>query len=119
MAKRIVKVLNESKGTILAEKVEIAETWRSRSKGLLGRRGLGKGEGLLITPCNSIHTFFMKFPIDVLFLDKNMKIVKITPSMGPWRLSGSLRGYQVLEIEHGASNNMGISVGNSLKLVEL
>ncbi len=98
MENRTYRAFNASTGRILVERVQMAQDFRSRSKGLLGRRGLAQDEGLLIKPCNSIHTFFMKFPIDVIFLDKNGRIVKIATGIKPWRLCSALvHGFMVLE----------------------
>lgn len=80
-------VYNKTLNMTVAEKVEKAEDSRSRSVGLLSRGNLAPEEGLWIVPCPMIHTFFMKFPIDAVFLDKDMVVVKILAGMRPWRLS--------------------------------
>jgi len=82
-----MQIINKSKATLLAVQVEIADTTFRRVKGLLGRSGLNKGQALVIRPCNSIHTFFMQFPIDVLFMDRNNRVVKALHDFKPWRLS--------------------------------
>lgn len=82
-----VQIFNVTKGVVIAPQAQLACTLIPRLKGLLGRSGLGQDQGLILKPCNSIHTFFMRFTIDVLFLDKNMRIVKIINSMPPFRLS--------------------------------
>lgn len=113
------RVVIEQTGKVLAEKVEIAETLASRSQGLLGRQSLDPGQGLLIRPCSSIHMFFMKFPIDAIFLSNSYKVVKISHALLPWRLSGCLFGCaQVLELCHGAAKESGLSIGNTLKLIK-
>ena len=71
--------------TINGADAEIAETFAERAKGLIGRRGLPPGTGMLITKCNCIHTFFMRFAIDATFLDKSGKVVKIVRNIRPWR----------------------------------
>ena len=75
---------------IISNKVNLANDTASRMIGLLKSDGLDEGESLLIEPCNSIHTFFMKFNIDVLFLDKNFKVVKVFRDMPPWRITSAL-----------------------------
>ena len=65
---------------------EIAETFAERARGLIGRRGLASGTGMLITKCNCIHTFFMRFAIDATFLDKSGQVVKVVRNIRPWRL---------------------------------
>lgn len=82
-----MKVLNVSKNTILGEKISHADNFFSRSLGLIPRKSLSVGEGLIINPCNSIHMFFMKFPIDVLFIDKNNVVVYAVENIRPWRIS--------------------------------
>jgi len=82
-----VKVMNISKGQVIADKAEIANTFPRRLIGLLNRRSLAKGEALILTPSNSIHSLFMRFTIDVIFLDKNSKVVGAIPSFRPFRIS--------------------------------
>lgn len=78
---------------------EVAETFAERAKGLIGRRGLEPGHGLLIKRCNCIHTFFMRFPIDATFLDGKGVVVKVVRNIRPWRpwVWGGWRARQVLE----------------------
>lgn len=71
----------------MAENAILADTIFKRVKGLLGKRSLQDKEALIIKPCNSIHTFFMHFPIDALFIDKNNKVVKVISGLQPFRLS--------------------------------
>jgi len=82
-----MKVTNLSKNTLLADKAGLANTFFKRLIGLLNRRHLEKGEGLILSPSNCIHSFFMRFTIDVLFLDKKGKIVGILSSFKPFRFS--------------------------------
>lgn len=78
---------------------EVARTFYERTKGLIGRRDLAVGRGLLIERCNAIHTFFMKFAIDATFLDRNNRVVKVVRNIRPWRLLvwGGWRARKVLE----------------------
>lgn len=111
------KAINVATGEIIADKVRIAQDFKSRSIGLLDRHSLNENEALLIKPCASIHTFFMKFPIDVLFLSKEGNIVKIEHSLKPWRLSGCLLGcFMVLELQPGKILKTTIKIGNSIKI---
>lgn len=82
-----MKIINQTKNTILAEDALKADNFFTRIKGLLGRRDLKKGEALILQPCDSIHTFFMKFPIDILFVDKTNRIIKVIPSLRPFRVT--------------------------------
>src|SRR5207253_2310168 len=81
-----LKLVNETRGAVLAERAEVAERAWARIKGLLGREALGAGEALVIRPCTSIHTFFMRFPIDVLFLDAGGSVLRAIGAMRPFRL---------------------------------
>lgn len=82
-----MKIINKTKNTVLASDVIIADTLLKRLKGLLGKKEFHKGQALIITPCNSIHTFFMHLTIDVLFIDKHNKVIKAIPSIKPFRLT--------------------------------
>lgn len=85
--------------TINGVDAEIAESFAERAKGLIGRRGLAPGTGMLITKCNCIHTFFMRFAIDATFLDKSGRVVKVVKGIRPWRpwVWGGWRAASVLE----------------------
>jgi uncharacterized membrane protein (UPF0127 family) len=95
-------ILNKTKDCILANKVQTADTPVKRMVGLLGRKSLSQGEALIIKPCNSVHTFFMRFPIDVLFVDKNNLVVKTINNIVPFRISPiSFRSKFVIELPVG------------------
>jgi len=83
-----MKVTNSSKNTILADKAKVAEGFFARLIGLLNRKSLNQGEALVLSPSNSIHSFFMRFTIDAIFLDKAAKVIAALPSFKPFRLSG-------------------------------
>jgi uncharacterized membrane protein (UPF0127 family) len=85
-----------------------------RMKGLLGKRELVAGEGLLIQPAPSIHTFFMRFPIDVVFLSKNGEVMKVAADVGPWRMRSCRRAFAVLELAAGEAERRGITVGDQV-----
>ncbi|RJP27413.1 MAG: DUF192 domain-containing protein [Candidatus Omnitrophota bacterium] len=82
-----MKIINTTQNTILADKAVLADNPFSRMKGLLGRKALYDGEALVLKPANSIHTFFMRFSIDVIFLGRDNKVVKIISHLKPFRLS--------------------------------
>lgn len=96
-----LQVLNVTRGTVLATRLEAAHTGPTRRKGLLGREGLSPGEGLWIAPCESVHTFFMRFPIDLVYLDRKNRIRKVRSAVGPWRMSVCLAAHGVLELPAG------------------
>ena len=94
-----MKIFNQTKNSLLAEKIEMANTPILRMKGLLGRNSLKDNEAMIITSCNSIHTFFMRFAIDALFLDKQNKVVGLKENMLPFRITRIFpRANQVVEL---------------------
>lgn len=94
------KILHKS--IPIAQKVALADNSISRMIGLMFKPGLEAGEGLLIRPCNSIHTFFMRFNIDVLFLDKEYRVLKVIRNLKPWRMTRMyFKAFQVLELQGG------------------
>ncbi|HZB88509.1 MAG TPA: DUF192 domain-containing protein, partial [Terracidiphilus sp.] len=90
---RPLRILNATRGIELASAARVAGTAAQRSKGLLGRAGLEPGEALWIVPCEAVHTFWMKFALDLVYLDRRHRIVKIRRNVPPWRLSGALRAH--------------------------
>jgi uncharacterized membrane protein (UPF0127 family) len=96
-----LRVMNRTRGTLLATQLEVAASGKSRRKGLLGRTELASGDGLWIVPCESVHTFFMQFPIDLVYLDRNNRIRKLRSEVGPWRMSACLSAHSVLELPRG------------------
>jgi uncharacterized membrane protein (UPF0127 family) len=95
------RIRNVTAGTLLASSVEPAFDSESRRRGLLGRDGLIAGEALVIAPCNAIHTLFMRFPIDVVFVDRTGQVLKAISRLSPWRLAASLRAFAVIELAAG------------------
>jgi len=85
-------------------------------RGLLGRASLEAGEGVLLRPAGSIHTFFMRFPIDAVFLDAELVVRAIRPHLGPWRLAAARGSKSVLELAAGEAARCGLSVGDRLLL---
>lgn len=106
---------NRTRDTLLATKAEHARSFSARFVGLMGRRSLPFGEALWIDPCNSIHTFFMRIPIDVVFLDRELRVVRAIPAMVPWRASSIYRKARtVLELPAGTLAASGTSEGDQL-----
>src|ERR1700677_4656935 len=112
---RRLRVNNPSRQTTLADRAQIADTSRTRKTGLLKHQGLERGEGLWITPCEGVHTVGMKFPIDVVFLDKQRKVVKIRAAMPRWRMSACLRAHSVLELPSGTASANQTTAGDQLE----
>ncbi|WP_109486774.1 DUF192 domain-containing protein [Occallatibacter savannae] len=96
-----VVIRNLTRGTLVAERAEVARTSAKRSKGLLGRNGLDPGGGMWIIPCESVHTFFMQFPIDLIYLDKELRVKKVRPNVKAWRVSACLTAHSILELPAG------------------
>ena len=94
----------------------VARNPLTRMRGLLGRRGLAQGEGLLLEPAGSIHTFFMRFPIDVVFLDRALVVLGIHDTIDPWRTASQRGAKIVLELPAGESSRRGLVVGDQLTL---
>lgn len=102
--RRGMKIINQGKGTVLAENAALADTLFSRMRGLLGKASLNQGEGLVITGCTSIHTFFMKFSIDAVFTSRKGRVIKVLHNFPPWRLSGLYLGaYYCIELPAGTA----------------
>jgi uncharacterized membrane protein (UPF0127 family) len=112
----MTRILNETKGTVVAEQVGLAHSFWKRFKGLMMRSGLPDGEALLIEPSGSIHTAFMRFPIDVVFLSRDHEVVKVVPAIRPWRLAFS-KGHGALELSAGSAARAGVEAGDRLALV--
>jgi uncharacterized membrane protein (UPF0127 family) len=102
---------------MLAENCEVARTFVARFKGLQLRKSLPAGSGLLITPCNSIHMFFMRFPIDAVFIDAEQTVLHIEEGIRPWRVSRVVRkARSVLELPAGTASATGTRPGDRLEL---
>lgn len=98
--------------------LEVAETLAETTKGLLGRDGLPPGCGLLIERCRCIHMFFMRFAIDAVFLDAEMRVCKIVERLKPWRIAGCRNARSVVELPAGAAKSAGFALGQATCLVE-
>ena len=110
-----LKVSNRTRQRVLAERADIADTSAKRRTGLLKHAGLARGEGLWIAPCEGVHTFGMKFPIDVVFLSRKKKVLKVRPNMVRRRISLSLRAHSVLELPVGMLEETGTVAGDELE----
>lgn len=116
-AHSIVRIRNRTTDTVLATRARLARDFWSRLKGLIGTKDLNDGEGLVIMPCNGIHTMFMSFPIDVLYVDAEHRIVDIDIGIPPWKLSLPRRySRYVIELPAGTVIQTGTAVGDRLSL---
>ncbi|MGZ4257858.1 MAG: DUF192 domain-containing protein, partial [Gaiellaceae bacterium] len=98
-------------GNVVCERCLLAETPLARLRGLLGRSDLPAGEGLLLRPAGSIHTAFMRFPIDAVFLDRADRVLKVAHELPPWRMAGSRGARAVLELPAGEAAKRGLHAG--------
>jgi uncharacterized membrane protein (UPF0127 family) len=101
-------------GCVVVESCLVAARPLRRMRGLLGRGSLPRGEGILLRPAASIHTFFMRFPIDVVFLDRELVVVGIDRDLRPWRASARKRAHSVLELAAGECERHGLLEGDVL-----
>ena len=114
-AKRFV-VLNRTRGAVLASNVQVADTPRSRRIGLLRHETLEPGNGLWIYPTQAIHTFGMRFPIDVVFLDRRLRVRRVYHGLRPFRLTSFVWGARsVLELVSGSVAGTGTAIGDELQ----
>lgn len=103
----------------MASAADLADTSEKRRTGLLKHTGLAPGEGLWIVPCESVHTFFMKFPIDLVYLDKKHKVKKVRHAVPAWRLSACLFAHSILELPAGTVRETGTQPGDELMMEKL
>jgi len=108
--------LKTVEGQVVCERCLVADSPWPRMRGLLGRRGLESGEGLLLKPAGSVHTFFMRFPIDVVFLSREGDVLKVARALPAWRLAGARRAKAALELGADEAERRGISLGTRLDL---
>ena len=114
-----IQVRNLTRDAVLADAASVADSSESRRRGLLKHTSLAPGDGLWIVPCESVHSFFMKFTIDVLYLDRKHRVKKIRPEMAPWRISGCLTAHSVLELPAGTIARTGTKAGDQLEIKNL
>ena len=111
------QVINCTRNVILADRVEVAGTWLRRLKGLLGRNGLPGGHCLIIVPCKSVHTHFMKFNIDVLFADSSGRVVHMIENMPPFRFGPVVKNaFIVVELPAQTIADTGTSLSDHLNI---
>lgn len=114
----LARVRRKADGAVICERCEIPESAFGRARGLLGRDGLEPGAGMLIDRAGSVHMLFMRFPIDVVFLDRDRRVVGIRHELRRWRFAGARRAVAALELPAGAAAAAGIEEGDVLALEE-
>ena len=110
-------VRNLTRNTVLGDRIQAARTSKERRTGLLKHEGLADGEGLWIVPCESVHSFGMKFAIDVVFVNRKKVVVKVRPNMVQWRIAFSIRAHSVVELPVGTIDKTGTRPGDQLEFV--
>jgi uncharacterized membrane protein (UPF0127 family) len=106
--------LRREDGSLVCERCVLADTALARMRGLLGRSELPSGEGILLKPASSVHMAFMRFPIDAVFLDRELRVVKVASDLRPWRAAASRGAKAVLEIPAGEARRRGLTAGDRL-----
>jgi uncharacterized protein len=106
--------LVDDQGRVVCERCEVARSTAARMRGLLGRDSLPEGDGLLIPKTSSIHMFFMRFAIDAVFLDRELRVRKVVANLGPWRIAVARGARSVLELPSGAAARAEIEVGTKI-----
>lgn len=116
---RGVVALTSADGSTICETCVVADRMLPRMKGLLGRRELASGEGMLIRPTSSIHTFFMHFPIDAVFLSRDGEVLKVAENVVAWRARFCRGAHSVLELPAGEAERRAIVSGGQLEIRKL
>jgi uncharacterized protein len=111
-----VLVRNQTRGTVLGDAIDLADTSEKRR---LKHNHLDPGAGLWIVPCESVHTFFMKFTIDLVYVDRKHKVRKVRHSVPAWRLSACLTAHSILELPPGTAQQTGTQAGDQLEIEKL
>jgi uncharacterized protein len=111
-----LSLVNQRTDEALAQHVEVAVTRRARRKGLLGRDGLGASCALVLAPCAAIHTMFMRFEIDAVFVDDDGRAVKVVRNLVPWRIAANASAHAVVEFPAGTLRDADVTVGDRLYL---
>lgn len=114
-----MKLINQNNGQVVAESISIADTFLKRLKGLMFTKKLPSDCALYLKPCNGIHTFFMRYSIDVLHLDSECRIVAIEENLKPWKL-GKIHSFttQIIELSSGVICKTNLKIGNRLEIIK-
>lgn len=112
------RIENSTKGTVLADTARRAVGFIARGRGLMITRELPEGSGLVIEPCNSIHMFFMRYPLDIIFLDKSGVALFMYKGIKPWRMGRLVKGARMaIELPVGAIDRSGTEVGDKIRFL--
>lgn len=111
-----ITLINGRTLAIIADHVEIADTRRTRRRGLLGRAGLAPFSALVIEPCFAIHTAFMRFAIDAIFTARDGRVLRVVHDLPPWRVAMAPGAHAVIELAAGALGNGSVAVGDRVMM---
>jgi uncharacterized protein len=114
-----VLIRNRTRDTVLGQEIELADTSAKRRTGLLKHTGLPHGQGLWIVPCESVHTFFMKFAIDLVYVDRKNRVRKVRHAVPAWRLSACLTAHSIIELPAGTARQTHTEKGDELVFEKL
>jgi uncharacterized protein len=109
-------VRNQRTARVVATRLETAFDSAARRKGLLGREGLPRGHALVIAPCSLVHTFRMRFAIDILFVARDGRVLKVRRAVPPSRIAGSLRAFAAIELAAGGVDESGTVAGDVIEI---
>jgi uncharacterized membrane protein (UPF0127 family) len=116
MARGQTALVHLAEDGLVCERCVLAERPLARMRGLLGRRGLEADEGLLLRPASAVHMFFMRFPIDAVFLDRELAVLRVVEDLRPWRIASCRGARAVLELPAGTCRERGVRTGSRLLL---
>jgi uncharacterized membrane protein (UPF0127 family) len=105
---------NQRTGQTVAGTIELAQDSKTRTRGLLGRSSLAEGSVMIIAPCNAIHTLFMRFTIDVIFADRQGRVVRVCRRLRPWRIGVAFGAFAALELAEGSIDRGDVRKGDKL-----
>lgn len=109
-------LVNERTGSVVASVLEAAVESKARNRGLLGRDHLPETHALVLAPCSSVHTFFMRFPIDIAFVARDGRVLKVVERLGAWRIAASLRAFATIEFAAGVLGRDALAAGDRLRI---
>ena len=115
---RVPGLVRPADGALLVPRLELALSSQARMRGLLGRSGIDEDAGLLFVPCNNIHMFFMRFAIDVVFLSRDWRVLKICHNLRPWRIAWCWAAGGAVELPAGRAQRVGWREGDRVQVVE-
>lgn len=115
----MMTLINARTGQVVASAVEVARTRADRCRGLLGRDHLDRSAALVLSPCWAIHTAFMRFSIDVMFVDHDGEVVRVVRELGAWRMAAVRRARAVIELSGGSLLGCDIRIGDRLYLLSV